>query len=76
MQIRNEYYESLSTYKPQTAQDSGELSRVSGCEDTGLALDKSEDPANFVYRLMNGNEINIKREVLNSFEKSIQFIGG
>jgi DNA-binding ferritin-like protein (Dps family) len=49
---------------------------VSACEDTGLALDKSGDTANFADRLMNENNENIKQEVLNSFNKSVQLIGG
>jgi hypothetical protein len=52
---------------PQTAQVSEELSRVSACVDTGLALDKSGDTANFANRLMNENNENIKQEILNSF---------
>src|SRR5690606_7006049 len=53
MQAWNEYYESLSTDKPQTAQVAEDLSRVSARVDTGLALDKSGDTANFANRLMN-----------------------
>ncbi|HOU96684.1 MAG TPA: hypothetical protein PLN06_08695 [Bacteroidales bacterium] len=76
MRVWNEYYQSLSTDKPQTAVVSEELSRVSGCADTGLALDKSEDTANFANRLMNENNKNSKQEVLYSFEKPVQVIGG
>ena len=76
MRVWNEYYQSLSTDKLQTAVVSEELSRVSGCADTGLALDKSEDTANFANRLMNENAKNIKQEVLYSFEKPVQVIGG
>jgi putative transposase len=76
MQVWNEYYESLSTDKHQTAVVSEELSRVSGCADTGLALDKSGDTANFANRLMNENIENIKQDVLYSLEKSVQVIGG
>ena len=61
----NEYYRTLSTDKPLSAQVSEEMSRVSGCADTGLALDMSGDTANFDYRLMNEIE---KPEVLNSFD--------
>ena len=35
----------------------------------------SGDTANFANRLMNENNENIKQEVLNSFNKSVQFIG-
>ena len=75
MQKWNEYYQSLSTDMPQTALVSEELSRVSDGADTGLALDKSGDTATFANRLMNENE-NKKQEVLNSFNKSVQFTGG
>ena len=43
--------------------------------DTGLALDKSEDTANFANRQMNEMDKNIKQEVLYSIEKSVQHIG-
>jgi transposase InsO family protein len=76
MQVWNEYYESLSADKQQIAQGSEELSRVSGCVDTGLALDKSGDTANFANRQMNEMDKNIKQEVLYSIEKSVQLIGG
>jgi len=72
----NEYYRSLSSDMHQAAQVSEELSRVSACVDTGLALDKSADTANFANRLMNENNGTIKQEVLNSFNKSVQLIGG
>jgi len=72
----NEYYQSLSSDTHQTAQVSEKLSRVSACVDTGLALDKSGDTANFADRLMNENDENITPEVLNSFNKSVQLIGG
>jgi transposase InsO family protein len=75
MQVWNEYYGSFSTDKQPTAQVSEVLSRVSDCADTGLALDKSGDTANFANRLMNEKEEN-KQEVLYSFEKSVQVIGG
>ena len=65
MYVWNEYYGALSTDKPLSAQVSEEMSRVSGCADTGLALDMSGDTANFDYRLMNEIE---KPEVLNSFD--------
>ena len=67
---------SLSSDMHQTAQVSEELSRVSTCADTCLALDKSKDTANFANRLMNENNKNIKQEVLNYFNKSIQLIAG
>lgn len=76
MQKWNEYYMSLSSDMHQAAQVSEELSRVSACADTDLALDKSGDTANFANRLMNENNENIKQEVLYSFEKSVQIIGG
>ena len=64
MQKWNEYYKSLSSDMHQEAQVSEELSRVSACAGTGLALDKSGDTANFADRLMNENQ-----NELNSFEK-------
>jgi hypothetical protein len=73
MQKWNEYYQSFSSDKPQSAQVSEDLSRVSGCADTCLALDKSGDTANFDYRLMNEN---FNEKVLNTFVKSVQVIGG
>lgn len=76
MQVWNEYYGSLSTDKPQSAQVSEGLSGVSDCADTGLALDKSGDTANFAFQLMNESNKNIKQDILNSFEKSVQVIGG
>jgi transposase InsO family protein len=72
----NEYYQLLSSDKQQKAQVSEDMSRVSGCGDTGLALDKSGDTANFANRLMNENDENIEQKVLNSFNKSVQLIGG
>lgn len=76
MQKWNEYYMPFSSDMHQTAVVSEELSRVSACADTGLALDKSADTANFANRLMNENKDNIKQEVLYSFEKNVQVIGG
>ena len=76
MQVWDEYYQSLSTDMHQPAQVSEELSRVSDCADTGLALDKSGDTANFANRLMNENNDTIKHEVLNPFIKFVQLIGG
>jgi hypothetical protein len=64
MQNWNEYYQSLSSDRPQSAQVSEELSRVSDCVDTRLALDKSGDTANFDYRLMNENN---NEKVINIF---------
>jgi hypothetical protein len=49
------------------------MSRVSGCADTGLALDMSGDTAKFADRLMNENE---NKEVLNSYTNIVQVIGG
>jgi len=49
---------------------------VSTGTDTGLALDKSGNMVNFANRVMNENNKNIKQEVLNSFNKSVQLIGG
>jgi hypothetical protein len=76
MQKWNEYYMSFSSDMHQAAQVSEELSRVSACADTGLALDKSGDTANFANRMINENNEIIKQEVLNSFNKSVQLIGG
>lgn len=67
----NEYYKSLSTDKPQTAQVSEAMSGESACADSCLALDIDEDTANFADRLMNETE-----NELNSFEKSVQLKGG
>jgi transposase InsO family protein len=72
----NEYYQSLSPDKPNEERVSEDMSRVSDSADTGLALDLSGDTANFADRLMNENGENIKQEVLNSFNKSVQLIGG
>jgi putative transposase len=76
MQKWNEYYMSFTSDMHQTAVVSEGLSRVSARADTGLALDKSGDTANFANRMMNENNENIKQEVLYSFEKSVQVIGG
>jgi transposase InsO family protein len=76
IQVWNEYYQAFSSDKHQSAAVSEELSRVSDCADTRLALDKSRDTANFADRMMNENNENIKQEVLYSFEKSVQVIGG
>jgi putative transposase len=76
MQKWNECYMAFSSDMHQTAVVSEELSRVSGCVDTGLALDKSGDTANLANRAMNEHNENIKQEVLYSFEKSVQLIGG
>lgn len=76
IKIWNEYYRSLSYDKPQTAQVSEERSRVSDRADTGLALDSSGDTANFANRMMNENNNKNNQEVLNSFNKSVQLIGG
>ena len=73
MQVWNEYFVSFSTDKPQSAQVSEDLSRVSDRADTCLALDKSGDTATFDYRLMNEN---YNEKVLNTFVKSVQVIGG
>jgi len=76
MQKWNEYFGSFSSDMHQTAVVSEELSRVSGCVDTRLALDKSGDTANFANRLMNENNENTKQKVLYSFKKNVQVIGG
>jgi len=68
----NEYFNSFSTDKPQTAQVSEDLSRVSGCVDTCLALDKFGDTATFDYRLMNEKN---DQPLLNLSNKSVQVIG-
>jgi putative transposase len=73
MQVWNEYYRSSSTDKQLSAQVSEDMSRVSVCADTRLALDKSGDTANFDYQLMNENN---SKKVLSSFDKSVQLIGG
>jgi putative transposase len=73
MQVWSEYYQSLSSDKPLSAQVSEDMSRVSDCADTRLALDKSGDTANFDYRMMNENN---SEKVLSSFDKSVQLIGG
>ena len=67
----NEYYASLSTDKPPTAQVSEAMSGESACVGSCLALDIDTDTANFADRMMNEEE-----NVLNSFEKSVQLIGG
>ncbi len=69
--IWNEYYESLSSDKQQSAQVSEEMSRVAACADTCHALDIAGDTANFADRRRNEQEI-----VLNIFEKNVQLIGG
>jgi len=73
MQVWNEYYMSFSSDMHQRAIVSEDLSRVSACADTCLALDKSGDTANFANRLMNENN---NEKVLSSFDKSVQLIGG
>jgi putative transposase len=72
----NEYYRSLSSDRQQTAQVSEDLSRVSDCVDTGLALDKVGDTANFAYRRMNENQIENNKNNLKCFQKKVQLIGG
>ncbi len=76
MQKWNEYFGSFSSTIHLPVQVSEDLSWVSDCVDTSLALDKSGGTANFANRLMNDNDENIKQEVLNSFNKSVQLIGG
>jgi len=73
MQAWNEYYELLLTDEPHTAQKSEDLSRVSASVDTGLALDKSADTANFANRLMNENK---NEKVIFKIDKSALIIGG
>ena len=70
------YYKSFSSDMHQAAKVSEDLSRVSACVDTGLALDKSGNTANFANRLMSENNENIKQKVLKSFNESVQLIGG
>jgi putative transposase len=67
IRVWNEYYQSLSADEPPAAQGSEDMSRVSACADTGLALDISGDPANFPPRVMNETEI-FGKELLNSFD--------
>ena len=69
--IWNEYYQSLSSDKPQSAQVSEEMSRVPDSAGTCHALDIAGDTANFADRRMNDDE-----NVLNHFEESVQLIGG
>jgi putative transposase len=73
LNIWNEYYRSFSTDRHPTAQVSEDMSRVSGCVDTGLALDITGDTATFANRLMNENE---NKQVLKSFNNIVQVIGG
>jgi len=68
----NEYYQSLSSDKPQTAQVLEEMSRVDALADTSLALDIFGNTANFADRKINENN----EEVLNCFNKNVQLIGG
>jgi transposase InsO family protein len=72
----NEYYRPLSSDKQQTAEVSEVLSRVPALAGTCLALDKSGDTAIFASRGMNGNERINEQNILNSFYKSVQVIGG
>jgi len=67
----NEYYESFSSDKQQTAQGSEEMSRVPACAGTCHALDIAGDTTNFADRRINENE-----NELNLFEKNVQLIGG
>lgn len=69
----DEYQVSLSFDKPQTAQVLEEMSRVSAFQDTCLALDIFGNTATFANRMMNEN---LDENVLNSFNKSVQLIGG
>jgi len=69
-QVWDEYYQSLSSDKPQTAEVSEAMSRVESV-DTCLALDIVGDTANLANRRMNDNQ-----NVLNCFGKSVQFTGG
>jgi transposase InsO family protein len=68
--IWDEYYQSLSSDKPQSAAASEAMSRVEQ-SGTRLALDIDGDAANLAYRGMNDSE-----KVHNCLEKSVQFIGG
>jgi transposase InsO family protein len=67
IRVWNEYYQSLSADEPPTAQGSEDMSRVSACADTGLALDISRDPANFAPRVMNETDF-FNKELLNFFD--------
>jgi transposase InsO family protein len=69
----NEYYVSLSSDKPQTAQVLEKMSRVSDFQDTCLALDIFRNTATFADRMMNENT---DEKLLNSLNKSVQVIGG
>jgi len=69
-QVWDEYYQSLSADKQQSAAASEAMSRVEQ-SGTRLALDIVGDAANFAYRTMNEDE-----KVHNYFEKSVQLIGG
>ncbi len=74
--VWNEYYQTFLSDMHQSAVVSKQLSSVSAGADTCLALDKSGDMANFANRMMNENNKNIKQEILNSFNKSVQLLGG
>jgi hypothetical protein len=65
-----EYYPN----KQFSSQVSEDLSRVSGCADTGLVIDISGgDTSKFADRLMNENE---NKEVLKPFNNIVKVIGG
>ena len=68
--VWDEYYQSLSSDKPQSAAASEAMSRVEQ-SGTRLALDIAGDAANFAYRTMNEDE-----KVHNCLEKNVQLIGG
>jgi transposase InsO family protein len=67
----NEYYQSLSSDKLQSAKVSEVMSRVPDSAGTCHALDIAADTANFADRKMNDSE-----NVLNHSEKTVQLIGG
>lgn len=76
MQKWNEYYFPLSSDKPLSAQVSENMSRVSACADTGLALDIFEDTATFANRMINENKGEARMNNLHYLNKSVQVIGG
>lgn len=76
MQKWNEYFFLLSSDMPQLAQVSENMSRVSACANTGLALDMFEDTAIFAKQMINETDKNNYANNLNYLAKSVQVIGG
>lgn len=68
-----EYYSSLSSDMQQTAQVLEEMSRASALQDACLALDIFGNTATFADQMMKNNTNNNN---LNSFNNSVQLIGG